>query len=65
MNANYSNEEYINRMYKTFMGRDPEPEGKAYWLDLLSKGTSRDEVFNYFSTCKEFTEICQSYAITR
>ncbi|MBO7424534.1 MAG: DUF4214 domain-containing protein, partial [Clostridiales bacterium] len=24
VNANYSDEEYINRMYKTFMGRDPE-----------------------------------------
>ncbi|MBO7424535.1 MAG: DUF4214 domain-containing protein, partial [Clostridiales bacterium] len=48
-----------------FMGRDPEPEGKAYWLDLLSKGTSRDEVFNFFSTCPEFTGICNEYAITR
>ena len=65
VNANYSDEEYINRMYKTFMGRDPEPEGKAYWLDLLSKGTSRDEVFNFFSTCPEFTGICNEYAITR
>ncbi|MCR5803831.1 MAG: DUF4214 domain-containing protein [Clostridia bacterium] len=65
VNANYSNEEYINRMYKTFMGREPEAEGKAYWLDLLNKGTTRDEVFNFFSTCPEFTEICKSYAITR
>ncbi len=65
VNAKYSNEEYINRMYKTFMGREPEAEGKAYWLDLLSKGTSRDEVFNFFSTCEEFTGICNEYAIQR
>ena len=52
-------------MYKTFMGREAEAEGKAYWLDLMNNGTSRDEVFNFFSTCEEFTGICNEYAITR
>ena len=65
LGANYNNEEYINRMYKTFMGREADPEGKAYWLDLMSKGTTRDEVFNFFSVCEEFTGICKSYAIAR
>lgn len=65
INANYSDDEYINRLYKTFMGRDPETEGKTYWLDQLSKGMTRDEVFDSFSTSKEFVDICKTYAIQR
>ena len=65
VNAKYSDEEYINRMYKTFMGREPEAEGKAFWLSELKNGATRDEVFNFFSTCPEFTEICKEYAIQR
>ncbi len=65
VNAKYSDEEYIYRMYKTFMGREPEAEGKAYWLSELKNGTTRDEVFNFFSTCPEFTGICKEYAIVR
>ena len=65
VNAKYSDEEYIYRMYKTFMGREPEDEGKAYWLSELKNGTTRDEVFNFFSTCPEFTGICKEYAIVR
>jgi len=65
VNANYNDEEYITRMYKTFMGREPDAEGKAYWLNNMKNGTTRDEVFNFFSTCPEFTEICKTYAIQR
>ena len=65
LGKNLSNEDYVMRLYKTFMGREPESEGKAYWLDLLNNGGSRDEVFNFFSSCPEFTEICTKYAIDR
>ena len=61
----YSNEEYVTRMYKTFMGREPEGDGKAYWIDFLNKGGSRDDMFYFFSTCPEFTEICAKYSIER
>ena len=50
LSKNLSNEEYIMRLYGTFMGRTPEADGKAYWLDLLNKGGSRDEVFNFFAS---------------
>ena len=62
---NTSNEVYVIRMYETFMGREPEGDGKAYWIDYLNNGGSRDEMFNFFSTCPEFTEICASYSIER
>ena len=59
------NEEYIRRLYKTFMGREPEEDGFNYWVGELSNGKSRDEVFAFFSSCPEFTDICNSYAISR
>ena len=63
---NLGDEEYVNRLYKTFMGREPEAEGKAYWLEQLGNGSmNRDQVFDFFSTCEEFTGICNSYAISR
>ena len=63
---NLGDEEYVNRLYKTFMGREPETDGKAHWLNQLSSGAmNRDQVFDFFSTCEEFTGICNSYAIAR
>ena len=60
-----NNEDYVMRLYGTFMGRTPEEEGKAYWINFLNNGGSRDEVFNFFASCPEFTEICTKYAIDR
>ncbi len=63
LDANYSNEEYLNRLYATFMGREPDANGFAYWLGILNNGTSRDDVFDSFSTSPEFKAICSEYAI--
>ncbi|MCR5803038.1 MAG: DUF4214 domain-containing protein [Clostridia bacterium] len=60
---NYDNEEYLNRLYATFMGRKADESGFTFWLDQLNNGTSRDEVFDSFSTSPEFKEICSDYAI--
>ena len=59
------NKEYVTRLYKTFMGRDPEEDGFNYWMNALSNGMTRDEVFDFFSTCQEFTDICKEYSIIR
>ena len=58
--------DYVVRLYKTFMGREPDDAGKAHWINQLSSGAmNRDQVFDFFSTCEEFTDICNSYAIAR
>lgn len=64
-NKNLGNSEYLDTLYKTFMGRDPETEGKAYWMEKLGSGMTRDEVFDSFSNSQEFTDICKDYAIER
>ncbi|MBP5492583.1 MAG: DUF4214 domain-containing protein [Clostridiales bacterium] len=60
-----TNEEYLTRLYTTFMGRDPEAEGFAYWLGLLNGGTDRVDVMKAFAGCPEFQEICNQYGIVR
>ena len=60
-----TNEEYLTRLYTTFMGREPEADGFAYWLGLLNGGTDRVDVMKAFAGCPEFQEICNSYGIER
>ena len=62
---NFDNKELITRMYKTFMGRDPEEEGMNFWLDSMKNGMTKEQVFNEFVKSAEFTQICKDYAIDR
>ncbi|MCR5617552.1 MAG: DUF4214 domain-containing protein, partial [Clostridiales bacterium] len=62
---NLTNEQLITKMYKTFMGRDPDTDGMNFWLDSISKGMTKEQVFDEFVKSKEFTDICKSYAIER
>ncbi len=62
---NFDNKELITRMYKTFMGREPDDDGMAFWLDSMSKGATKQQVFDSFVKSPEFTQICKDYAIER
>lgn len=62
-NRNYSNSEFITRLYRTFMGREPEYSGLNYWITRINNGTSLNEVLNNFASCPEFASICQNYGI--
>ena len=58
LNTNMSNEEYVTRLYRTFLDRDPEAQGYHYWLTRLADGASRRDVFYGFSGSAEFAGIC-------
>lgn len=64
-NHNYDNTEFVKRCYKTFMGRDYDDSGLNYWVGLLNDGASREDVLIGFAQSKEYTEICNTYGITR
>ncbi len=53
-----SNEEYLVRLYATFMNREPDPDGKAYWLGVMEGGMQRSDVVFGFTRSSEFTEKC-------
>lgn len=63
INKKLSDEEYVETLYETFLGRSSDPEGKAYWLNHLKKGKSRDEVMKGFSNSVEFSKIVASFGL--
>ena len=62
---NFDNKELITRMYRTFMGREPDDAGMTFWLDSMGKGMTKQDVFDCFVKSPEFTQICKDYAIER
>ena len=60
-----TNEEFVDMLYQVIMGRDADEEGKAYWLEKLQQGMSREYVFRGFAESSEYTAICDSYGIER
>ncbi len=62
---NHSNEDFVEYLYKAFMGRGSDPTGKAAWVGQLNRGVSRLEVFEGFVGSDEFTKICNEYGILR
>ena len=62
---NVSNGEYVTRLYRTFMGREPDTDGFNAWVAQLDEGVSREVVFEGFAQSPEFTRICASYGIIR
>ena len=64
-NQNIDNGEYVTRLYRTFMGREPDQAGYDAWVGQLDCGVSREEVFDGFAGSNEFAGICASYGIVR
>lgn len=62
-NKELSDEDYVETLYEIFLGRGSDPEGKAYWLNYLKKGKSRDEVMKGFSNSVEFSKIVASFGL--
>ena len=55
---NLDNNEFINRLYKTFMDRDADADGKNFWIDFLAQGHSRNDLVLGFTRSPEFTQKC-------
>ncbi len=64
IDGDYSDEEYVRRLYTTFMNRVPSDVELAYWSDLITSGAmTRESVFWGFVGSPEWNEICESYGI--
>ena len=63
LNKRYDDRNFVCILYRTFMGREYDESGLAYWLDALRQGKSRDEVLEGFSNSVEFHEIMASYGL--
>jgi len=66
VNFKLKDDEYVRRLYTTFMGREPEASEIAYWVGEIAKGTqTKDTVMAFFGQSEEFTNICKQYGIDR
>lgn len=63
LNKGLTNEEVVDKMYMTFLGRPADEAGKADWVNRLNNGCSYAHVFYGFTQCNEFAEICADYGI--
>ena len=55
---NFSNEDFVNRLYLTFMDREADTDGLNFWVDILNKGATRQEVVYGFTRSPEFEQKC-------
>lgn len=61
--SNFSNEQYVDILYRTLLGREAEPAGKADWVGRLNAGQSRSQVLAGFAYSAEFSNLCKQYGI--
>jgi len=45
---------YVDLVYRNVLGREPDPGGRAYWLDQLRRGMPRGHVMLHFSDSVEY-----------
>jgi len=64
-NRNQTNDQFVEMLYRTLLGRDSEPAGKANWLGHLQNGMTRETVFNHFAASPEFIGICNAHNVRR
>ena len=65
LKKNLSDEEYIRVLYRVFMDREADGPGLSDWKKVLNEGKSREHVFDGFADSIEFTDICNSYGISK
>ena len=65
INKNLPSDIYITRLYRTFMGREPDQGGFDYWMGRFASGATREEVFYGFANAPEFAKICADYGIVK
>ena len=48
-----TNEDFVEALYQQVLGRNSDADGKAFWLNALANGTSRDELkANFLAAAK-------------
>lgn len=62
---NYSDEEYINRLYRVVFGREADSTGFDFWDDKLKNGLSRRYLLKGITSSKEFKNLCAKYDISQ
>jgi hypothetical protein len=60
---NYSNEEFLNFMYKVILWREPEESEINTWLSLMESGMTREELVDKFTQSGEFASLWKQFGV--
>ncbi len=60
---NLDNDDFVEMLYRTCLGRNSDPAGKSNWISHLQNGTTREEVFWGFANSQEFLSIVAGYGL--
>lgn len=63
LGSNASNEKYVEVLYNTFMGREPDSLAQVWTHYLDRSSMSREGMFDEFAASAEFGGICERYGI--
>lgn len=58
---NYSNSEYVERIYQAMLGRSSDPAGKSGWTNIMDQGVSCLYIVKGFCGSPEFRNLCAGY----
>ncbi len=61
----WTDEEFVTRLYLAILGREPDEGGLAAWVDLLQHGMTKRSTLQGFVESPEFTALCGEYGIER
>lgn len=59
----FTNEQYVEILYRTLLGRKSDAAGKADWVARLNSGQSRSQILAGFAYSPEFNALCQEYGV--
>jgi hypothetical protein len=65
VNKGLYDDNYVKNLYLAMMGRPYDEEGFYNWINALSNGMTRDEVFAGFANSAEFANLCAKYNIDK
>ena len=61
--AELTDEQFVLMLYKAILGREPDADGRSYWLDQLKGKKTRSEIVAGFVNSVEFVERCRELGI--
>jgi len=63
LKSGVSNSEFLDKLYRIFFDREADSYGKNYWLDLMNRGMSREEVITGFINSVEWANLCLTFGV--
>ncbi len=61
----YSNDKLVELAYNGILNREPDANGKEYWVNKMNNGESYASIIAGFIDSDEFGSLCSDYGITK